>query len=138
MKPIAIALVIIAVLVLVGGWYWQSQQTAAAPATAPKPVVGGASASAPTTGPTTWRCAALIAGKDANILRRQADKSLECATMDGKNCYWYGNIDACNAAFASVNKDANAPLNCAGNHITLYGDGRTNPAHWCYNGRTDV
>ena len=139
MKPIAIALILVAVLVLVGGVYLQLQQNSVTAPTGNGAPAGNTGIVPPpaAAGPTPWRCASLL-GKDANIVRRQADKSLECATMDGKNCYWYGDINACNAAFTNVNKDANAALNCAGNHIALYGDGRTNPQHWCYNGRTDV
>lgn len=139
MKPIAIALLLVAVLVLVGGLYWQSQQKSASPVATNTGIVPPATNTGivPPAGPTPWRCASLL-GKDANIMRRRADKSLECATMDGKNCYWYADMNACNAAFPAVNKDANAPLNCAGSHVTLYSDERSNPQHWCYNGRTDM
>ncbi len=83
-----------------------------------------------------WQCA-LASGGNANIIRR-VDGVVECATSNGRDCFWYDNLVACNAAFAGVAKDGGAPLNCAGNHIAIHGDGRTNPTHWCYSQRSDV
>jgi hypothetical protein len=84
-----------------------------------------------------WRCASLVSGGWSNIVRR-VDGALECATSNGRDCFWYNNLAACDTAFPGVAKDSGAPLNCAGSHIPLHGDGRASPSHWCYSQRSDV
>lgn len=134
-KHIIVAFVIVVVLVL--GYVvmtGKSAQSAPAQPIAIAPI--GAPVVTPS-GSVAWKCAALVPGGPSNIMRR-VNGVLECATANGRDCFWYNSLADCNTGFAAANKDGGAPLNCATTHVALYGDGRADPKHWCFSQRSDV
>jgi len=145
-KKIIIAIIVILILLLFigGGVYIYSKNSKSTPTTTvptnttPPPTNTTPVGSVPLQ-PPAWQCKKHPANNSANIVRRDENGYMECLGPDGKNCYWYANVDACNTDLSNQTvKTNNQALDCATNGLTLYGDLRGDPTNWCYTGRTDV